>query len=76
MPTVGGSVLIDHLGATEPGIVHSVDPEARRVEVATEDGRTISFSLNRATATFTADGGQTGARLRFESPDGAQPGSS
>ena len=65
MPTVGAEVIIDHLGATEHGVVQSVDAEARCVEVATEEGRTVSFSLNRATATFTAGGGQTGARLRF-----------
>ena len=68
MPVVGAEVVIDHLGSVEHGVVHSVDPEARRVEVATEEGRTVSFSLNRATATFTAGGGQTGARLRFPEP--------
>ncbi len=68
MPVVGAEVVIDHLGSIEHGVVHSVDAEARRVEVATEEGRTVSFSLNRATATFTAGGGQTGARLRFPEP--------
>ena len=65
MPTVGAEVVIDHLGAAEPGTVQAVDPIARIVEVATGDGRTIAFALNPATATFTAGGGQTGARLRF-----------
>lgn len=65
MPTVGAEVIIDHLGSTEHGIVRSVDAHARRLQVATEDGRTVEFALNRATATFTAGGGQTGARLRF-----------
>ncbi len=66
MPVVGAEVIIDHLGSVERGVVHAVDPEARTVEVAGEHGRTLVFSLNRATATFTSDGGQTGSRLRFE----------
>jgi hypothetical protein len=65
MPTVGAEVVIDHLGSVEHGVVHAVDAEARTVEVATEEGRTLSFTLNRATARFTAGGGLTGARLRF-----------
>jgi hypothetical protein len=70
MPEVGGSVLIDFLGSTVSGTVRRVDRDGRRVEVMTEEGDTLTFSLNRATATFTADGSQTGPRLRFESsPD-------
>jgi hypothetical protein len=65
MPTEGAEVMIDHLGVTEPGVVHRVDREARSVEVATEDGRLETFTLNRATARFTAGGGLAGARLRF-----------
>jgi hypothetical protein len=65
MPRVGGPVSIHHLGCTVLGVVHAVDVEGRRVEVETEDGCLESFALNRATATFTADGSQTGARLRF-----------
>ena len=65
MPVVGAEVLIEHLAATQHGVVHSVDADARRLEVATEDGRLVTFALNRATARFTVDGGLTGARLRF-----------
>ena len=65
MPVVGAEVVIDHLGWTESGTVDHVDAERRRVEVTTEQGETVTFTLNRATATFTADGSQTGARLRF-----------
>ena len=64
MPTVGGQVLVDFLGATVPGTVTDVDAEGRRLEVRTEDGAHLSFTLNRATAAFTSDG-LTGARLRF-----------
>jgi hypothetical protein len=65
MPEVGGSVLIDYLGTTVHGTVRAVAEEGRRLEVVTEDGASLSFELNRATATFTAGGGQTAPRLRF-----------
>ena len=64
MPTVGGEVLVDFLGATVPGTVTHVDAEGLRLEVETEDGARLRFTLNRATAAFTSDG-LTGARLRF-----------
>jgi hypothetical protein len=66
MPQVGATVSIEYLGATVRGVVDSVDGEGRLLFVETEDGRSMQFTLNRATATFTADGGQTGARLRFD----------
>ena len=68
MPVVGAAVIIDHLGSTEHGVVASVDAHARSVGVTTDRGHALTFVLNRATATFTSDGGQTGSRLRFEQP--------
>jgi hypothetical protein len=68
MPVVGGLVLIDYLGSTVAGAVEHVDADGRRLEVTTEDGRTLTFTLNRATAAFTADGSQTGPRLTFHPP--------
>ena len=65
MPELGGSVLIDYLGSTVHGTVRDVAEDGRRLEVVTEDGETLSFELNRATAMFTAGGGQTAPRLRF-----------
>ncbi len=65
LPQVGGRVLIDYLGSTVRGTVREIAEEGRRLEVLTEDGRTMTFALNRATATFTAGGGQTAPRLRF-----------
>lgn len=65
MPEIGRPVLIDHLGMTVAGTVVSVDADGRRLVVETEDGGPLAFELNRATATFTAGGSQTGARLRF-----------
>ena len=59
MPQPGGSVLIDYLGTTVHGTVKEVSDEGRRLEVVTDDGATLTFALNRATATFTAGGGQT-----------------
>ena len=69
MPVVGAEVMIDHLGWSERGIVDHVDAPRRRVEVAIESGATVTFALNRATATFTVGGSQTGARLRFAARD-------
>jgi hypothetical protein len=66
MPTVGGTVRVIFLGATVTATVDTVDPDGRRLRVTTEEGETIWFALNRATATFTAEGHQTGARLSFE----------
>jgi hypothetical protein len=66
MPEIGGEVLIEYLGSTVAGTVHSVTAEGRRLEVETEDGQHLTFALNGATATFTAGGLQTGARLRFK----------
>ena len=67
MPQVGGRVVVSYLGATVSGIVRSVSEDGRRLEVLTEVGETLAFALNRATATFTAEGHQTGARLTFVS---------
>ena len=65
MPEVGRSVLVDYLGSTVHGTVKEVADDGRRLEVVTEDGATVTFELNRATAMFTAGGGQTAPRLRF-----------
>jgi hypothetical protein len=59
------AVTIDYLGSAVSGEVQAVEDEGRRIVVHTDDDRTVSFALNRATATFTADGSQTGPRLRF-----------
>jgi hypothetical protein len=72
MPIVGASVQIRYLGATARGTVREVDVDARRLVVLAEDGEMIAFTLNAATATFTADGSQEGARLSFE--HGGPPG--
>lgn len=65
MPVVGSEVFVDYLGTVVGGTVRLVDQDGRRLEVVTEDGATLTFALNRATATFTVDGGQTAPRLRF-----------
>jgi hypothetical protein len=65
MPHVGGAVLVDYLGVSVSGVVHAIDDDGRRLEVVTEDGGALTFALNRATGTFTVDGGQTAPRLRF-----------
>jgi hypothetical protein len=69
MPQVGGPVLVDYLGVTVAGTVRLVAGDGRRLEVVTDEGAALTFTLNPATATFTADGGQTAARLRFAPAD-------
>jgi hypothetical protein len=69
MPQVGGSVLVNFLGSAVPATVDRVEGEGRRLRVTTDDGESLWFALNGATATFTAEGHQTGARLSF-SADG------
>lgn len=59
--------MIEYLGSTVRGTVKDVADGGRRLEVMTEDGATLTFALNRATAMFTAGGGQTAPRLRFVS---------
>ena len=65
MPHPGQSVQVDYLGSTVAGTVSDVADDGRTLEVITEEGLILTFTLNRATATFTAGGGQTGPRLRF-----------
>jgi hypothetical protein len=65
MPELGGAVLVDYLGVTVRGVVRGIEADGRRLEVVTEEGATLTFALNRATGTFTVDGGQTAPRLRF-----------
>jgi hypothetical protein len=71
MPQLGGAVVVNFLGSTVRGTVDAIAADGRRLRIRTEDGETLWFALNRATATFTAEGGQTGARLSFE-PDAGQ----
>jgi hypothetical protein len=65
MPRLGQEVTIEYLAGTARATVRRIEDGGRRLEVLTEDGATVTFALNRATATFTAGGEQTGARLRF-----------
>ncbi len=69
MPQVGGAVRVEFLGCTVRGTVRAVESEGRRLLVTTDEGETLSFALNRATATFTTEGEQTGARLTFDERD-------
>jgi hypothetical protein len=71
MPEAGRSVVIIYLSTRVRGTVRRVEDDGRRLLVSTEDGETLGFELNRATATFTAEGHPAGARLWF----GADPGS-
>jgi hypothetical protein len=65
MPHIGGAVLVSFLGSTVHATVDRIESGGRRLRVTTDDGETLWFALNGATATFTAEGHQTGARLSF-----------
>jgi len=70
-------VILDHYkNPRGHGVLENADAEAEgqnplcgdevSIYVAfAEDGETIAFTLNQATATFTSDGSQVGARLSF-----------
>lgn len=70
MPAVGRPVTIVYLDTRVRGTVRRVEDDGRRLLVSTEDGETLGFALNRATATFTAEGNQAGARLWFGADSG------
>jgi hypothetical protein len=72
MPTIGAEVLIDHLGVVQRGVVASIDPDARSLQVATDDEQLQTFTLNRATARFTLRGDLAGPRLRFVAGDSSE----
>jgi hypothetical protein len=66
LPTIGAPVVVRYLASSSRGTVREIDEGGLRLVVATEDGETIPFVLNGATATFTEEGNQHGARLSFE----------
>jgi hypothetical protein len=70
MPAVGRPVMIIYLATRVRGTVRRVEDEGRRLLISTEDGETLGFALNRATATFTAEGNLAGARLWFGADSG------
>ncbi len=65
MPRVGISVTVRYLAVTVAGVIDEVRDDGRTLVVRT-DGETIAFTLNPATATFTADSGGSRARLVFD----------
>lgn len=65
LPRVGASVTVFFLAARVCGEVVVVDPDQRGLEVLTDEGEAIRFTLQRTTGMFQSDG-QTGARLFFD----------
>jgi hypothetical protein len=63
MPYVGHRVLVVYLGARLPGVISEVGEGGRLLAVRTEEGETVRFRLNPATAIFESQS----ARLVFES---------
>ncbi len=65
MPRAGMSVSVRYLAVTVAGVIAELSDDGRTLLVRAE-GETIAFSLNPATATFTADSGGSRARLVFD----------
>ena len=63
MPIVGGAVLVRDLGWTATGIVSQIAEDGRTIEVTTDSGDQITFTLSPATGRFAAANGT--AQLTF-----------
>ena len=63
MPIVGGAVLVRDLGWTATGVVNHIADDGRTIEVTTDSGDRITFTLRPATARFAAANGT--AQLTF-----------
>ncbi len=65
MPRVGMGVTVRYLAVTVAGVIDEVRDDGRTLLVRAE-GEMIAFTLNPATATFTADASGSRARLVFD----------
>ena len=65
IPRVGDPVTVAFLSVHVSGVVASTDESQRSVDVMTEDGEAVLFTLNPATGRYLSGGRQTGARLLF-----------
>jgi len=63
MPIVGAGVVVRDLGWTATGTVQHVAEDGRTIEVTTETGEHLTFTLSPATARFAAKNGT--AQLTF-----------
>ena len=64
-PHVGQSVTVVFLAERVQGTVTAVDPDHRGLDVRTEEGELIRFTLQPTTGRFQS-GGQFGPRLYFD----------
>ncbi len=65
LPRIGSPVTIVYLAARMGGTIERVSSDLHELQVVAEDGETVTFRLNRATARFTGAGPHAGARLLF-----------
>jgi len=63
MPVLGAAVLVRDLGWTARGVVERIADDGRTIEVTTDSGDQMKFTLSPATARFTATNGT--AQLTF-----------
>jgi hypothetical protein len=64
-PRVGEEVTISYLAVDLTGVIEEVDETERRLRVVTEDGESLVFTLDAATASFVSGTHGGTARLRF-----------
>jgi hypothetical protein len=65
LPRIDQSVTVVYLAERVAGTVTSVDSDQRGLEVVTEEGDKIRFTLQPTTGRFQAEG-QHGPRLYFD----------
>jgi hypothetical protein len=65
LPRVGAPVTVFFLAARVRGEVVAIDSDLRRLDVLTEEGEIIPFTLQRTTGRFHSDD-HAGARLYFD----------
>jgi hypothetical protein len=62
-------VTVVYLGTRVAATIDRVSSDLREFDATTDEGATIGFRLNQATARFTSDGDPAGARVAFDLPD-------
>jgi hypothetical protein len=64
-PRLGDEVTVSYLAVDVAGVIEEVDDTQRRLRVVTEDGESLVFTLDAATASFVTGTHGVTARLRF-----------
>jgi hypothetical protein len=65
LPRLGEEVTVSYLAVDVTGVIDEIDETQRRLRVVTEDGESLVFTLDAATASFVCGTHGVTARLRF-----------